>query len=117
VRKVESRRFLFQVSTKGGAISWSNEYNQMVQTTGGNPQYPNNDAPLTFKDCTFVCTGSSCPAQGSNSYGDADWISAYNHGTGPNSFYIFWTPPSNGNPGSWEIEHGYVDSVCGTSPP
>jgi hypothetical protein len=117
VRKVESRRFLFQVSTKGGAISWSNEYNQMVQTTGGNPQYPNNDAPLTFKDCTFVCTGSSCPAQGSNSYGDADWINAYNHGTGPNSFYIFWTPPSNGNPGSWEIEHGYVDSVCGTSPP
>jgi hypothetical protein len=80
--------------------SWSNEFQQMVNTTSGNPVFPPATA-YTF--CLF-----QYPQNGADSYADGDWIHYYN-----SNFFIFWNPTFR----TWDIDtNGYVKAVCNAAP-
>jgi hypothetical protein len=83
--------------------SWDSEFQQMVNTTSGNPVYP---PTTTYPYCVF-----QYPQTSGRSYKDGDWIHFYNGG-----YYIFWIPPANGNAGFWDIDTTeYVQHVCSTA--
>lgn len=110
--------FNLLVSYNGPATdAWNNEYNQMIQTSGGSPVYP--PAITIPPNCTFMYPVTS----GGNSYVDANWIKMYN--SGPrlsngvyNGAFIFWDPPTGTTAGFWDPEdnsQNYVHNVCQTN--
>lgn len=113
----------------GPYTNWTNEYNDMINNTGGSPipaSWPSdcqnhaNGAVcggFSLPSPTFYCSFTSSNANGSpHGFGDGNWMHAYN-----GSYFVDWVDAVPPAPGYWEYDrqgtnNGYVYDVCTSAP-